>query len=126
MGASMRALLGGGVSPPTPHHGERWVQAGSSCVAWLGCLSAAGRDVAAAMPSLRELRAARLLSIRELAHRAQVAPSTIYLIEAGRTTPRPRVIRQLAAVLGVEPTAVDEFRQAIERAAQHRPGLTGP
>jgi transcriptional regulator with XRE-family HTH domain len=72
------------------------------------------------MPSLRAIRAARLLSIRELAHRARVAPSTVYLIEAGRSTPRPRVIRQLAAALGLEPSAVDEFRQAMEHAASPR------
>ena len=70
------------------------------------------------MPALREVRAARFLSIRELAQRAQVAPSTIYLIEAGRSTPRPRVIRQLASALGIEPVAVDEFQQAMERAQQ--------
>lgn len=66
------------------------------------------------MTSLRELRADRLLSIRELARQASVAPSTIYLIEAGRTTPRPRVVRQLAVVLGVEPRDIEEFRRTIE------------
>src|SRR5262245_35053318 len=40
------------------------------------------------MPTLRELRADRLLTIRELAQQAGVAPSSIYLIEAGRGTPR--------------------------------------
>jgi DNA-binding XRE family transcriptional regulator len=72
-------------------------------------------DSPVTMPSLRAMRAARLLSIRELAQQAGVAPSTIYLIETGRVTPRTRVIRQLAAALGVEPAAVDEFRRPIER-----------
>ena len=45
------------------------------------------------MASLREVRTARLLSIRALAQQAGVAPSTVYLIEAGRTTPRFTVIR---------------------------------
>jgi transcriptional regulator with XRE-family HTH domain len=76
------------------------------------------------MPSLREVRAARLLSIRELAQQAGVAPSTVYVIEAGRATPRLRVIRQLATALGVEPTVVDEFRRAIERAQQPRSAPT--
>ena len=66
------------------------------------------------MATLREVRAERLLSIRELARQASVAPSNVYLIEAGRSTPRPRVVRQLAAVLQVEPQEVDEFRRVIE------------
>jgi transcriptional regulator with XRE-family HTH domain len=66
------------------------------------------------MPSLRQIRTQRLLTIRELADRAGVAPSTIYLIEAGRTRPLLRVIRQIAAALSVDPTTVDEFRQAME------------
>jgi transcriptional regulator with XRE-family HTH domain len=66
------------------------------------------------MSSLREVRAERLLSIRELARLASVAPSTIYLIESGRSTPRLRIVRQLAAVLGVEPQEIDEFRRVIE------------
>ena len=66
------------------------------------------------MTTLRQARAERLLSIRELAKRAAVAPSTVYLIERGRTTPGPRVVRQLSAVLGVEPLTIEEFRQAIQ------------
>ncbi len=66
------------------------------------------------MASLRELRAERLLSVRELARRASVAPSTIFLIETGRTIPRPRVARQIAEVLGVEPADVEEFCRRIE------------
>ena len=73
------------------------------------------------MVSLRELRAERLLSIRELARRASVAPSTIFLIESGRTIPRQRVARQIASVLRVPPTEVDEFRRRIE-ATKERPG----
>jgi DNA-binding XRE family transcriptional regulator len=91
---------------------------------WCDVSIASREDSPAVMPSLREVRAARLLSIRELAQQAGVAPSTIYLIETDRVTPRPRVIRQLAAALGVEPTVVDEFRHAIERAQQPRGGPT--
>ncbi len=68
------------------------------------------------MPSLREVRADRLLSMRELGRLAGVASSTIYLIETGRTTPRLSVVRRLAAALGVDPPEVDEFRHAIELA----------
>ncbi len=72
------------------------------------------------MPSLRELRTAQLLTIRELAARAQVAPSTIYLIEAGRSIPRFSVARRLATALGVEPASVEELRRAIEQAQRPR------
>jgi transcriptional regulator with XRE-family HTH domain len=64
--------------------------------------------------SLREIRAERLLSIRELARLAEVAPGTICHIEAGRTTPRPVVVRSLVAALGVEPSEVLEFRRMME------------
>jgi len=66
------------------------------------------------MVTLRELRAERLFSIRELARRAGVAPSTIFLIEAGRTIPRQRVARQISEALGAEPMEVEEFRRRIE------------
>jgi DNA-binding XRE family transcriptional regulator len=62
---------------------------------------------------LRDIRAERLLSLRELARLAGVAPSTGHLIEAGRSTPRRSVIRLLSAVLGVDPRAVTEFRRAL-------------
>jgi transcriptional regulator with XRE-family HTH domain len=63
--------------------------------------------------SLRDVRADRLLSMRELASQAGVTPRTIYLIEAGRTTPRLSMIRRLSVALEVDPLAVTEFRRAI-------------
>jgi DNA-binding XRE family transcriptional regulator len=77
--------------------------------------------VGSPVASLREVRAERLLSIRELAQQAGVAPTTVYLIEVGRTTPRFGVIRRLTAALGVEAAAIAEFRQAIEAAQEPRP-----
>ncbi len=68
------------------------------------------------MVQLRAARADRLLTIRELARLARVAPSTIYLIETGRATPRARVMRALASALAVSPHEIDEFRRAIEAA----------
>jgi transcriptional regulator with XRE-family HTH domain len=64
--------------------------------------------------SLRAARAQRLMTIRELAKRASVAPSTVYLIEAGRTIPHLRVVRQLAVALGVQPLEIDEFKRTID------------
>jgi transcriptional regulator with XRE-family HTH domain len=76
------------------------------------------------MVSLRELRAERLLSIRELAKQASIAPSTLYLIETGRSIPRQRVTRQIAEVLGIDPMIVDEFRRHIDQAKRRsRPSL---
>jgi transcriptional regulator with XRE-family HTH domain len=80
------------------------------------------------MVSLRVLRAERLLSIRELARRASVAPSTIFLIESGRTIPRQRVARQIAEVLRIDPLEVDELRRRAEitkTSRQHRPSTDG-
>jgi transcriptional regulator with XRE-family HTH domain len=76
------------------------------------------------MASLREIRAERLLSIRQLAVDAGVAPSTIYLIESGRSTPRLSVVRRVAAALQVEPAEVDEFRVSIAKAKMRRHGGT--
>ena len=67
---------------------------------------------------LRELRAERLLSIRDLARLADVAPSTVYLTEAGRTTPQPAVMRRIAAALGIDPLQVAEFRSAVAARAR--------
>jgi len=75
-------------------------------------------EVLIAVPTLRALRADRLLTIRDLAQQAGVAPSSIHLIETGRVTPRASTMRRLATALGVDPLAVAEFQQAIEAAQE--------
>ena len=70
------------------------------------------------MLTLKEARARRLLTVRDLAERAGVAPSTVYLAETGRSVPRFAVIRKLCDALGVEPAEVVEFAAAIEGTAQ--------
>ena len=70
------------------------------------------------MPTLKELRASRLLTVRGLAKKAGVAPSTVYLIENRRAIPRFRVIEQLSSALEVEPTDVVEFAEAIRKAGR--------
>ena len=77
-----------------------------------------GNDAQHGMPGsaprhLRAVRAERLMSIRELAQRASVAPSTIYMIEAGRSLPQLAVVRRLAEVLDIDPQLVEEFRRSI-------------
>ena len=70
------------------------------------------------MQTLKEARAERLLTVRGLAERADVAPSTVYLIENGRSVPRFDAIQKLSAALGVEPRDVAEFAAAIDGVAQ--------
>jgi len=79
-------------------------------------VSAFGGSETVSTVQLRAARAERLLTIRELACLARVAPSTIHLIERGRASPRTRVMRAVASALGVSPHEIDEFRCAIELA----------
>ena len=66
------------------------------------------------MQTLKAARAARLLTVRGLAERAGVAPSTVYLIENGRSMPRFEAIQKLSAALDVAPGEIAEFQAAIE------------
>jgi transcriptional regulator with XRE-family HTH domain len=54
--------------------------------------------------NLRRLRNERLLSQRELAEKANLSPTTILKLEAGRVEEsHPRTVRKLVRALGVEP-----------------------
>lgn len=65
--------------------------------------------------SLASLRKRQLLSQRALAHKAGVALSTVYLLEAGRTERVTfKVMRAISDALGTPPTAIAEFRRALE------------
>lgn len=64
------------------------------------------------MPSLKELRQRRLLSVRDLARAANVATETIISCEAGRRYPRPATMAKIAAALGVAVDEVDEFARS--------------
>lgn len=55
------------------------------------------------MPTLRQLRREHALTQEQLAASADVSPSTVYHIEAGKVHPRPSIIRRLARVLEVHP-----------------------
>lgn len=65
------------------------------------------------MPTLREVRRGKLISIEGLAGLAAVSTKTIVEIELGRSVPRLRTIRKLSEALNVEATAVEEFAAAI-------------
>ena len=66
------------------------------------------------MPTLKEARARRLLSMRALAERAGVSPTTVYYAESGRRMPGFRAIRDLSAALEMDPLEIEEFRAVIE------------
>ena len=72
------------------------------------------------MQSLKQTRAKRLLTVRGLAKKAGVAPSTVYLIENGKSNPRFSVIEKLSLALDVEPAEIVEFSEAILRAGRSR------
>jgi len=64
---------------------------------------------------LASVRKRKLLSQRDLAHRAGVALSTIYLIEAGKTERVSfKVMRSVSEALEVAPESIAEFRRALE------------
>src|SRR5438067_8952575 len=75
------------------------------------------------MASLATLRRRRLLSQRELARRAGVAPSSIYLIEKGGKVPQLIVMRKIVDALGLDdPVDVDEFRRVLSDDAEASDG----
>src|SRR5829696_4810990 len=55
------------------------------------------------MARLRELRRRRVLTLEELAEKANVGRNTIWRLEHGVMGAQPRTIRKLARALGVEP-----------------------
>ena len=63
--------------------------------------------------TLKRARAARMLTIRGLAAAAGCSRHTVHQVELGRRVPRFDTIKRLSAALGVEPTEVAEFRQAL-------------
>jgi transcriptional regulator with XRE-family HTH domain len=65
------------------------------------------------MAPLAAIRKQRLLTVRELAEQAHVAPATVHLAESGRRQPSIKVIRALCRALDVQPQEVDEFRRAL-------------
>lgn len=66
------------------------------------------------MLKLREARLQALLSIRQLARKAGLSATTIYLLESGQRTPQLLTIYKLSRALGVEPADIDEFRPAFD------------
>jgi len=76
---------------------------------------------------LREARAKKLLTARDLAKQARVSESNVYRIERGEWLPSLPTVRKLTGVLGINPEEVEEFAAAIQKAATRRgrPAYTG-
>jgi transcriptional regulator with XRE-family HTH domain len=64
------------------------------------------RLTVAPVVSLREARRRRALSLREVAQAAGVSPKTAWRIDHGKSVPLPRVRRQLAEALRVDPQLI--------------------
>lgn len=62
---------------------------------------------------LSEARRLKALSVRELAQRAGVSPTTVNSIELGKTEPRFRAIRDISTALEMDPLQIDEFAAVI-------------
>ena len=73
------------------------------------------------MITLREARLQALLSMRQLARKAGISPTTIYLLETGQRSPQLLTAYKLSRALGVEPTEISEFRRVMDRESAVRP-----
>ena len=67
---------------------------------------------------LREARAKKLLTARELAEQSGVSETNIYRIEHGKWLPSLPTVRKLSRVLAIGPEEVEEFKAAIDKAAR--------
>ncbi len=66
------------------------------------------------MRTLKELRHARMLTLTELAVRADVAyDATVQAVEAHKREPSLRTIRKISGALEVRPQEVTEFARAL-------------
>jgi transcriptional regulator with XRE-family HTH domain len=70
--------------------------------------------MAAGMTTLRQARLQALLSMRQLARKAEISPTTIYLLESGQRSPQLLTIYKLSRALGVSPVEIEEFRRVLD------------
>jgi transcriptional regulator with XRE-family HTH domain len=76
--------------------------------------------------TLREARLRALLSMRQLARKAGLSATTIYLLENHQRTPQLLTIYKLSRALGVNPEEIEEFCQAMDlETAGNEPGEEG-
>ena len=58
------------------------------------------------MPTIRELRESKKMTLEQLAVRAHVSMFTISRLETGRNIPRCNTLEAIAKVLGVKPSEI--------------------
>ena len=66
------------------------------------------------MTTLREARLQALLSMRQLARKAGLSATTIYLLETGQRTPQLLTIYKLSRALNIDPHEITEFQSVLE------------
>lgn len=71
---------------------------------------------------VREWRNRRRLSIRALAEQSGLSPTTLSLIENGKTSPSVATLQQLAMTLGVPITAFFETSADVQKVTHQKPG----
>ncbi|MBI2906180.1 MAG: helix-turn-helix transcriptional regulator [Chloroflexi bacterium] len=62
---------------------------------------------------LQDVRRSRLYSTRDLARKAGIGRTTLYLIEAGRGNPSLKVMKRISQALLISPLVIDEFAEVI-------------
>jgi len=70
-----------------------------------------GRDNGA--KTLKQVRTARMLTVRGLAEKAGVSLAATHEAETGKRRPRFGTIKRLSDALGVEPESITEFRAVL-------------
>ena len=66
------------------------------------------------MTTLRDARLRALLSMRQLARKAGLSATTVYLLENGKRAPQLLTVHKLSRALGVDPREVAEFGQVLD------------
>jgi len=51
--------------------------------------------------------------MRQLARKADISPTTIYLLESGQRSPQLLTIYKLSRALGIAPEEIEEFRRVL-------------
>jgi transcriptional regulator with XRE-family HTH domain len=67
---------------------------------------------------LREIRARKLVTVKELSEKSGVSETNIYRLEQRKWLPTLTTIRKLSQALEVEAEGVEEFETAIDRTAK--------
>ncbi len=67
---------------------------------------------------MREARARKLLTAEGLAKKSGVSVATVHSLEQGKYVASLTTVRKLSQALEVNPEEIEEFKAAIDKAAQ--------